>query len=52
MQITNEQKDTKDYSQFNNFYGYEQSLFNNIALDEEDKEADEQYNYFDNYMDE
>ena len=42
----------KDYSQFNKFYGYEESLFTNIALDEEDKEADEQYAYFDSYMEE
>lgn len=47
-----DQKDTKDYSNYNAFYGYEENLFNNVDLDEEDKEADTEYNYFDLYMEE
>ena len=51
-QNENEQKDNKDYTNFNKFYGDDENLFGTTAVDEEDKEADEQYTFFDNYMDE
>ena len=38
-------------STFNPFYGYEEKLFNNTEIDDDDKEADKQYKFFDDYMD-